>query len=140
MDLKTKAIKSTVWYVGTRVWVQALSWGVTLVLARLLSPEDYGLFAMAFTVITFMELFQEFGLGVSIIQRPNMSKFQINAIFWLLAGASILIVVFTFLGAEFASRFYEEPRLVWMIRILSLSFLFNSLGVVPYSLLTKEID
>jgi teichuronic acid exporter len=140
MDLKTKAIKSTVWYVGTRVWVQAISWGVTLVLARLLSPEDYGLFAMAFTVITFMELFQEFGLGVSIVQRQNLSKPQINAIFWVLFAASVVIVVSTFLGAGFAARFYNEPRLVWIVPILSVTFLFSSLGVVPYSLLTKEID
>src|SRR5688572_19119510 len=140
MDLKTKAIKSTAWYIGTRVWIQALSWGVTLVLARLLAPEDYGIFAMAFTVITFMQLFQEFGLGVSIVQRQNLSKPQINAIFWLLFGVSIVVVALSFAGAEFAAGFYNEPRLVWMIRILSLTFLFNSLGVVSYSLLTKEID
>jgi teichuronic acid exporter len=140
MDLKTKAIKSTAWYIGTRVWMQALSWGVTLVLARLLAPEDYGLFAMAFTVITFMELFQEFGLGVSIVQRQNLSKAQINSIFWLLFAVSVVIVAIMFLGAGFAARFYNEPRLVWIVPILSVTFLFSSLGVVPYSVLTKEID
>lgn len=140
MDLKTKAIKSTVWYVGTRVWMQAVSWGVTIVLARILAPADYGLFAMALTVITFMQLFQEFGLGVSIVQRQNLSKPQINTIFWLLSVVSVVIVALTFIGAEFGARFYNEPRLIWIIRILSLTFLFNSLGVVPYSLLTKEID
>jgi len=140
MDLKTKAIKSTAWYVGTRVWMQAVSWGVTIVVARILAPEDYGLFAMAFTVITFIELFQEFGLGVSIVQRQNLCKPQINAIFWVLSAVSVMIVALTFISAEFVAHFYNEPRLVWMVRILSLTFLLNSLGVVPYSLLTKEID
>jgi teichuronic acid exporter len=140
MDLKTKAIKSTVWYIGTRVWMQALSWGVTLILARILAPEDYGLFAMAFTVITFIELFQEFGLGVSIIQRRNLSKEQINAIFWLICGVTLVIATLVFFTSEFVAGFYQEPRLTWIVRMLSLTFLFNSLGVVPYSLLTKEID
>jgi teichuronic acid exporter len=140
MDLKAKAIKSTAWYVGTRVWIQALSWGVTIVLARILAPSDYGLFAMAFTVITFIELFQEFGLGVSIVQRRNLSEQQINAIFWILCGVSFTILAVTFLSAGWVAGFYQEPRLTWIIRFLSLTFLFNSLGVVPYSLLTREID
>lgn len=140
MELKSKIIKSTAWYIGTRLWMQGLSWGVTLVLARLLAPEDYGLFAMAFTVITALEMFQEFGFGVSIVQRQNLSKQQINAIFWVLSSVSVVIVALTFVGAGPAAGFYNEPRLVWIIRILSLVFLMNSLGVVPYSLLTKEID
>jgi O-antigen/teichoic acid export membrane protein len=140
MDLKTKAIKSTAWYIGTRVWIQALSWGVTLVMARILAPADYGLFAMGLTVITLMEIFQEFGLGVSIVQRQNLSKEQINAIFWLLAAVSVMVVGLGFASAQFAATFYNEPRLVWIIRILSITFLINSLGVVPYSLLTRDID
>jgi O-antigen/teichoic acid export membrane protein len=140
MDLKTKLIKSTVWYSGTRLWIQAVSWVVTIVLARTLAPEDYGLFAMAFSVITFMELFQEFGLGVTIIQRPSFSKEQINASFWVLFSVSVLIVAVTFMAAWPLATFYNEPRLVWLIRILSLTFLFNSVGTIPYSLLTKEID
>jgi PST family polysaccharide transporter len=113
---------------------------VTILLARTLAPEDYGLFAMAFSVITFMELFQEFGLGVTIIQRPSFSKRQINAIFWVLFAVSTVIVALTFLVAEPVAKFYNEPRLIWIIRILSLTFLSNSLGTIPYSLLTKEID
>jgi teichuronic acid exporter len=140
MDLKIKAIKSTAWYIGTRVWMQALSWGVTLILARILAPADYGLFAMAFTVVTILDLLQEFGLGVSIVQRQDLSREQINAIFWFLFAVSLAVVALMFVGAEYGVRFYREPRLIWIIRILSLVFLINSLGVVPYSLLTKEID
>ena len=140
MDLKTRAIKSTAWFVATRLWVQALSWGVTLILARLLAPQDYGLFAMAFTVVTFLDLFQEFGLGVSIVQRQNIDSRQINAVFWLLSAVSIVVVTMIFALAEYAAVFYDEPRLTWIVRALSLTFLFNSLGVIPYSLLTKEID
>src|SRR5262245_14976564 len=140
MDLKAKAIKSTAWYVATRLWIQLFSWLVTVVLARILTPADYGLFAMAFTIITFLELFQEFGLGVSIVQRQDLTKPQINAIFWIISLASLGLVVVAFLGANAAVEFYREPRLGWMIRMLCVSFMFTSLRLVPYSLLTKEID
>src|SRR5258705_8102945 len=86
VDLRTKAIRSTAWYGGTRLVTQLLSWGTTLVLARLLTPVDYGLFAMSYAVIAFLELFQEFGLGVAIIQRKNLTSRQVNSVFWLLMG------------------------------------------------------
>ena len=140
MDLNTQVIKSTVWYVTTRLWTQLLSWAVTLVLARLLTPKDYGLFAMSLAVVTFLELFQEFGFGVAIIQRQDLSRRQLNTMFWIVSTASLAIVAVAFLGAELVATFYREPQLIWMVRILSLTFLLNSLGMVPYSLLTKEID
>lgn len=140
IDLRTRAMKSTIWYATTRLWTQALSWGVTIILARLLTPNDYGLFAMALTVITFLEMFQEFGLGVAIIQRQKLMRQQLNAIFWIVSAASLAITALAICGARIVANFYNEPRLVWMIHILSLTFLLNSFGMVPYSLLTKEID
>ncbi|HEX7077301.1 MAG TPA: lipopolysaccharide biosynthesis protein [Candidatus Eisenbacteria bacterium] len=140
MDLKSKAIRSTAWYGGTRLVTQVVSWATTIVVARILAPVDYGLYAMAFAVITFLELFQEFGLGVAIIQRKTLTNRQINSIFWLLMGVSAGLVSVAVLAAPAAARFYHEPRLVPVIRALGFTFLFSSLGTVPLSLLTKEID
>jgi O-antigen/teichoic acid export membrane protein len=53
MDLKTPAIRSTAWYAATRLRVQGISWALKVILVRLLPPQDYGLFAMALTVIAF---------------------------------------------------------------------------------------
>lgn len=140
MDLKARVIQSTAWFAVTRMWMQTASWAVTLVLARILTPADYGLFAMAQSVTTLLELLQELGLGTAIIQRQNLTKPQINAIFWIVAGVSLVLTVLSFFIAPVAAWYYEEPRLVWMVRMLGVTFLLNSLGTVPYSLLTKEID
>jgi len=140
LDLKSRVINSTAWFATTRLWMQALSWGVTLILARLLTPGDYGLYAMALAFITLLDLLREFGLGSAIIQRQDLDRRQINAIFWIVAGTSVVLVGLSFLGAPLASRYYGEPRLVWLVRILGVMFLLNSFGTVPYSLLTKEID
>src|SRR5205823_4056597 len=132
--------RSAAWYAGARVWTQGLSWAVTVLLAAWLTPVDYGLFAMALGVVTFLELFQELGMGTAIVQRRDLTSPQVNTIFWIVSSASLALVLVASLGAGPVARFYAEPRLVWMIRILSLTFLLNSLGMVSESLLMREID
>jgi O-antigen/teichoic acid export membrane protein len=138
--LHTLAVKSAAWYGATRLWGQAVSWGVTVLLARLLMPADYGLFAIALSVLAVLELLQEFGLGTAIVQRQDLTRSQINAIFWVVTVTSVLLTATTFAVAGPVSQFYAEPRLTWTLRILCLTFLLNSLGMVPYNLLTKAID
>ena len=138
--LRAVAVKAAAWYGATRLWAQALSWGVTIVLARLLTPGDYGLYAMALSVLLMLELLQEFGLGTAIVQRHDLTREQINGIFWFVAGTSFVLATVTFVAAPLAASFYAEPRLTWTLRILCVNFLLNSLGMVPYNLLTKEID
>jgi len=139
-DLKRKAVQSTAWYGLTRLVTQFVSWFTTLILARLLTPEDYGLFAMAFAVISFFELFQEFGLGVAIVQRQDLTRRHVNAIFWIIVASSSVLAVAASLGAPLAAAFYRQERLTGMIQALSVLFLLNSIGLVPYNLLTKELD
>jgi O-antigen/teichoic acid export membrane protein len=138
--LRTLALKSAAWYGASRIWSQAVSWAVTIVLARWLTPQDYGLFAIALGLLVFLELLQEFGIGTVIVQNRDLSAQQLNALFWLLAvvsfGATILVV----LTSDFVAPFYAEPRLGRALKLLSLVFLVNSVGTVPYSLLTKAID
>lgn len=139
-QLRALAVKSAAWYGGTRLWGQLLSWIITIVLARLLVPADYGLFAMAYTMLTVLELLQEFGLGTAIVQRKDLTTRQLNGIFWTVVGASLLLTTLTFVGADAISGFYGEPKLPWVLRVLCLTFLVNSMGIVPYNLLSKALD
>jgi O-antigen/teichoic acid export membrane protein len=138
--LATQAVKSAAWYGATRLWGQLLSWGVTILLARLLVPADYGLFAIALSVLGVLELLQEFGLGTAIVQRQTLTRQQINAVFWVVAATSLLLTGATFLAAGVIGHIYADPRLGGTLRVLCLTFLLNSLGMVPYSLLTKAVD
>ncbi|HET9952714.1 MAG TPA: lipopolysaccharide biosynthesis protein [Candidatus Eisenbacteria bacterium] len=139
-DLKQKAVKSTAWYGITRLVTQVISWLTTLVLARLLTPEDYGLFAMAYAVISLFELFQEFGLGVAIVRRQDLTRKHVDAIFWIIVGSSAVLALAASIAAPAAAAFYRQDRLTGMIQALSALFLLNSIGLVPYNLLTKELD
>jgi O-antigen/teichoic acid export membrane protein len=139
-DLRTRVVSGTFWFGANRLWTQAISWASTLILARLLTPAEYGLVAMALSVVTVMRLMQEYGLGVAIIQRKHLTVEQISAIFWIYLSISGVFTILAFFVAAPAASFYHEPRLVWVVRILSLTFLANAVGTVPYSLLTKAID
>src|SRR4029077_16823976 len=72
--LRTLAVKSAAWYGATRLWGQLISWAVTVLLARMLAPEDYGLYAIALSVLAMVELLQEFGLGTALIQRQDLTR------------------------------------------------------------------
>jgi O-antigen/teichoic acid export membrane protein len=139
-DLRTRVVSGTFWFGANRLWTQAISWASTLILARLLTPAEYGLVAMAVSVVTVMRLLQEYGLGVAIVQRKQLSAEQINSIFWTYVSISAAFTIVAFFVALPAAAFYHEPRLTWVVRILSLTFLANAVGTVPYSLLTKAID
>ena len=139
-SLRTRAVKSAAWYGATRLWGQLISWAVTVLLARLLAPEDYGLYAIALSVLAMVELLQEFGLGTALIQRQDLTRAQVSAVFWVVASTSLLLTGLTMVAAGAISRIYGEPGLAWPLRLLCLTFLLNSLGTVPYSLLTKNIN
>jgi len=140
LDLRRRAIRSTRWLLTFRLGSQLLSWAVAIIIARFLTPADYGLFAMALTVVAAIGLLREFGLGTAIIQRQDLTAEHLNTIFWIVALAGIALLMMLWAGAEMAAAFYAEPRLVWILRILGLTILLNVIGFVPYSLLTKDID
>ena len=67
-------------------------------------------------------------LGTAIVQRQGMDARQLNAIFWVVTLARTALAILTFPGAGFISALSGEPRLNWMLRLLSFTFLLNSLG------------
>jgi O-antigen/teichoic acid export membrane protein len=138
--LRTQAVKSAAWYGASRLWGQLVSWAVTILLARLLVPADYGLFAMALSVLKVLELLQEFGLGTAIVQRQNLTREQTNGVFWVVTATSLVLTGGTFLAADAISEFYGEARLSGALQVLCLTFLLNSIGLVPYNLLTRALD
>ena len=140
VPLRTQAVKSAAWYGGTRLWGQLVAWVVTILLARMLLPADYGLFAMAFSVLTMLEVLQEFGLGTVIVQRRDLTQAQINGVFWIVFGSSLALTTAAILTAEVISGFYAEPQLAGVLRLLCLTFLLDSIGMVPYNLLSKALD
>ncbi|MFC3215667.1 lipopolysaccharide biosynthesis protein [Novosphingobium panipatense] len=106
-----------------------LQFVVSIVMARLLGPSEFGLLAMAAPLIAFVALFADLGLSQATVQRPEISQAQLSLIFWTSALVSVTSGVIVMLGAPLASIFYGEPRvqsvLVALGAILMLTGFYN---------------
>lgn len=110
---------------GGKVLVQVAS---VVVLARLLSPHDYGLIAMVVAIIGVGELFRDFGLSSAAIQATTVTRGQRDNLFWVNAAIGLCLSVLVFCGAGLIAAAFRQPDLVPIAHALSLTFLINGLG------------
>ena len=103
------------WSAAAKLIGQILSWGMTILIIRMLTPEDYGLMAIALLFINFLIMFSEMGLGAAIVQRKELTEDILRKIFAVLLVANALLCVMLYVGAYPIAWFFEDERLVLMI-------------------------
>ncbi|HKE93126.1 MAG TPA: oligosaccharide flippase family protein, partial [Povalibacter sp.] len=119
---------------------QVVSWGVTLIVLRLLAPADYGLIAIVSVIIALLASVAELGLGASVIQSANLRPEELAAVSGLVVLCNIAIGVLLALCAPLFAWFYGEPRLTALIQVASLSFAFFALNTVPQALAYRDMN
>ena len=138
-DFKRKSVRGGAATILGQGVSMALQIGTTVILARLLSPTDYGLQSMVITLTGFVALFKDAGLSVATVQRETLTHEQISTLFWInLALGAFLTVVVAATG-PFLATFYKEPRLVPVAVASGTVFLFNSLAVQHRALLDRAM-
>jgi len=138
-DFKAKCIRGSVVTTvgqGTQFILQTAS---TVLLARLLTPRDYGLVAMVTAITGFMATFKDLGLSAATIQKAETNHAQISTLFWINIAISLTILAVTAGLAPAIAWFYGEPRLVWITLALSLAFLFTGLTIQHQALLRRQM-
>ncbi|MET1052380.1 MAG: lipopolysaccharide biosynthesis protein [Mycetocola sp.] len=109
---------------GGRILLQVVS---VVVLARLLSPHDYGLVAMVLAIIGIGEVFRDFGLSSAAVQAPTLSRGQRDNLFWINTGLGVALAGLVFLFAPLIAALYGEPELELLARVLAVTFVLNGL-------------
>ncbi|MES2018661.1 MAG: lipopolysaccharide biosynthesis protein [Pseudomonadota bacterium] len=138
-DLRSKTVRA-IGHLGLGGALgKIVSLGTTLILARLLSPADYGLMAMAMVVIGFVGFFNEVGIGSAIVQKPKLSTAEVNGCFAIAIMASAVLSGLTYLLSGVMARFFGNPHLEAMIAVLSCAFILGAFGTVPLAFLRKEL-
>ena len=112
---------------------------VSVILARLLAPEDFGLLAMASVVTGFLVLFQYMGMRAVIIQRKELPSDLVNSLFVLNLAFGLVIALIMILGAWPLAMLYRTGEVAPVIRVLGLAFIITSIGMVPGSLLARNM-
>src|SRR5688572_26698121 len=109
MGLHQQAVKGAFWSAMESWGRQFFSLLVFFLLARLLSPEIFGLTALASIFVAFMQLFLDQGLAQAIIQRKDVSEEHLNTAFWISTVIGFLLTIISIVLAPFASSFFSEP-------------------------------
>ena len=108
-------------------------------LARLLSPKDFGLVGMVTAFTGILTLLRDFGLSSAAIQRATVTEEQISTLFWINIGLGALLGLIAVAMAPAVAAFYGEPRLFGVTAVLALGFLFNAAGTQHSALLQRQM-
>ena len=139
-NLKNKVVGALAWSSIDRVAQQGTQAIIGIILARLLSPTDYGLMGMVMIFATLSYVLVEGGLTAALVRTKNITKEHTNTVFYSnLAVSSALYLIF-FFTAPLLADFFAQPKLVSLIRVTNLALIFNSLYIVPYGLIERELD
>ena len=138
-ELKGKSLRGGAIAVAAQGGKVLLQTGTLMLLARLLSPDDFGLTGMAATLTGFLGLFRDAGLSAATVQRLEVTHEQISTLFWINLAVGIGLAACTVLLAPAVVRFYSEPRLYWIVIVTGASFIFNGLVAQHGALITREM-
>ncbi|TWI46056.1 O-antigen/teichoic acid export membrane protein [Pseudoduganella flava] len=140
MSLKKDVLTGLKWVAGAKFASQIVSWVVTIIVMRMLVPADYGLMAMASVFLAWCAMFVEMGLAPALVQAKEVSTEklrQAQGIFMLVNFAVVLLLVAC---APLAARFFDEPHLTLLIRVMSLQFVLTPFGLISEVLLQRGLD
>ena len=138
--LREKAVSGVKWSTVSQAGRFVTQLLTTVILARLLAPSDFGLVGMAMVVIGFIGIFKDLGTSAAIIQRKELSESLLSSIFWVNAGFGASATFLLFLFAPLGGLFYQEPRVVIILQVLSTSFFISGLGILHQALLERSVS
>jgi O-antigen/teichoic acid export membrane protein len=116
-----------------------ITMAATIVMARLLTPRDYGLIAMVVVVTNYMTMFKDMGLSLATVQRAEISDEQISTLFWINVVLAVGITLITIAISPAIVYFYGEPRLLLITVVISLGFILGGLSVQHEALLKRQM-
>lgn len=138
-DLKGRTVRGGALAVSAQGAQFVLQMLCTVVLARVLTPADFGLIAMVNVVTVFAHMFSEGGLAIATIQRKEINHQQVTALFWVNVVIGVALMLAVAATAPLLTWFYREPRLAGITGVAATAFLFIGLGVQHDALLRRQM-
>lgn len=139
-EIKTKGLKAASWNFLNMMVNQLRNFIVSLVLARLLTPSDFGLVSMAMVLNSILDFLVDFGFSSAVVRNKTISIVQTSTIFWLNIILGCVCSVLVFGSAPILARFYEMPALQCIVYVTSWSFLISSFGTLQTSLFQRDLN
>jgi O-antigen/teichoic acid export membrane protein len=140
MSLKDKTAKGIVWDMGGTVARQGSGFIVSIVLARLLEPSEFGLVGMAMAFITISQVFIDVGFSSALIQNKENSSVTYSSVFYVNVLAGLLLTLLFYFGAPLIGSFYKNEAVTHLVEWLSLLFLVNSFNQVQTAIQNRNLN
>jgi polysaccharide transporter, PST family len=136
--MRARAASGAVVTGAAQIYRTGVNFASSILLARLLTPADFGLMAMLGSCVGIVAMVQDLGLTQAIIQRPVISRAQMSAMFWLSVGTSLVIAISLALCAPGIAWFFKEPRLVFLTVAFSLVVALGGTQSQQFALMNRE--
>ncbi|WP_316569214.1 lipopolysaccharide biosynthesis protein [Neobacillus sp. YIM B06451] len=136
---KATVISSLFWKFTERMGVQGIQFVVSIILARILSPEDFGTIVLITIFIAISGVLVQGGFNTALIQKRDVDDLDYSSVFYLNLFVSGLIYTGLFFASPFIAEFYKEPQLVYVLRFLSLTLLFAPFNSIQNAVLGKKM-
>ena len=140
MSLKKKALSGVFWASLEHFGIQIVTFSVSIILARVLLPEEFGLIAMLGIFIGVGNVLINSGLSYSLIRTEKPDEEDFSTVFYFNLMGSVIIYIIIFFSAPLISDFYNQDILIPLIRVYSITFIINSFSTVQTTRLTKYMD
>jgi len=137
MSLKQKALSGIKWTSISSVVITIIQLIQLSILARYLSPSDFGLMAIVYFIIGFSAQFIDLGISASIIHKQHITQVQLSSLYWLNIASGIFFFLLLYITAPYIADFYHETELIPIIRLVALNFVISSFGT-QYGLLFQK--
>lgn len=139
-SLKDKTVKGTAWTAADTILRYGVSFIVGIVLARLLSPDEYGLIGILTVYVAVFEIIIDGGFSYALIRKKNAQEIDFSTVFYANMFVSLLMASVIYLSAGFVADFFERQELVPLTKVMSVIVIINALSIVPKARLSKNID
>ena len=140
MNLRTKVISAVKWSILNRVIAQVVTWSATIIVIRLLAPEDYALIAISGLVIGFSQLLRDLGLGAVIVQRDDIDDEKMRTIFGLIIVTHIIMFLIINMLAPLAAAYFDQEKLTDILHVVSFQVLIPALTMIPSALMVRAMQ
>lgn len=140
MSLKSSVITSLIWKFLERIGTQGVQFIVAIVLARLLSPADFGLIALVTVFVTIANVFVQSGLNTALIQKKNADNLDFSTVFYSCLALAVLLYLGLFFGAPIIAQFYNnQVELIPVIRVLGLMLPLGALNAIQEAYVARNM-
>lgn len=139
-ELKSRTLNGIGWSAIERLSVQSVTFIIQIILARLLTPEDYGIIGMLTIFIQLSQVLVDSGFANALIQKQDCTERDYSTVFYTNLLISLFLYLVLFIAAPTIASFYNEITLVNLTRILAIIIFINAIPIVPRTILTKNVD